>query len=196
MDLPGEKTFVAQARKDPQAFAALYDLYVDRIYAYAYRRSGDVALAQDITSATFEKALRHIRRYKWQKKSFVAWLYTIARNESVRLYRETARTTLTAVQPVAQQDVEQTVDQRQRESRLRLALADLSEADREIITLRYFEDLSSAEVAEVLNISVNNVYVRLHRALERLRQIYEGSDTTAEANSASDRLGEAHNVSG
>lgn len=198
MDLPDENILIERAKNDPQAFAALYDRYVERIYAYAYRKTGgDEIWAQDITSATFEKALRHLRQFRWQGKSFVAWLYTIARNEAVRTYRETARSAPLAVDLAASLDVEQTVDQRQREARLLSALGKLAEPDREILTLRFFESLSSSEVAEVLDISVQNVYVRLHRALERLRQMYESSGSEQPGkNAPSDRLGEARNVSG
>lgn len=61
---------VALAQTDPEAFAALYDRYGDRIYAYAYRHVQDAVPAQDVTAVTFEKALRHIRKYRWQGKSF------------------------------------------------------------------------------------------------------------------------------
>ena len=55
---------VKEAQHNPQAFGAIYDRYVDRIYAYALRLVQDEALAQDITAVTFEKALRHIPSYR------------------------------------------------------------------------------------------------------------------------------------
>ena len=61
MPEPDEQNLIERARRDPQAFAELYDRYVDRIYAYVFRRTGEVVLAQDVTSATFEKALRHLQ---------------------------------------------------------------------------------------------------------------------------------------
>ncbi|MAT97809.1 MAG: hypothetical protein CL608_11745 [Anaerolineaceae bacterium] len=76
-----EARLVQQARDDMQVFATLYDRYVERIYAYALREAGDVATAEDIVSATFEKALKHLPQYKWRGISFGAWLYKIARNE-------------------------------------------------------------------------------------------------------------------
>ncbi|KAA3659718.1 MAG: RNA polymerase subunit sigma-70, partial [Chloroflexi bacterium] len=82
-----DEALVKQAQTDPNAFGALYDRYVDRIYAYAYRQVQEAALAQDVTAVTFEKALRHIRKYRWQGKSFCAWLYRIARNEAMSHHR-------------------------------------------------------------------------------------------------------------
>jgi RNA polymerase sigma-70 factor (ECF subfamily) len=68
---------------------------------------------------------------------------------------------------------ETAVVQREQQSYLHAALAQLSAKDRDIISLRYFEELSSEEVAEILGCSRQNVYLRLHRALGRLRQQLE-----------------------
>ncbi len=70
--LDNDRQLVEQAQNDPAAFAVLYDRYVDRIFAYAQRLMQDEAAAQDVTAVTFEKALRHIRRYQWQGSSFAA----------------------------------------------------------------------------------------------------------------------------
>ena len=59
-----EATLAQRAGQDPAAFAVFYDRYVERIYAYVARQVEETAVAQDITAATFEKALRHIRRYR------------------------------------------------------------------------------------------------------------------------------------
>lgn len=165
-----EPTLIARAQSDPQAFALLYDRYVERVYAYAFRQSGDESLAQDITAATFEKALRHLQRYRWQGQSFCAWLYRIARNESIACYRKQRWLVPLgwALRPA--EPVEQAVQRHHQHATLLAALARLSSADRQVLTLRFFEELSSAEVAEVVGCSLPNVYLRLHRALARLRR--------------------------
>jgi len=181
-----DKALVAQAQTDPQAFAVLYDRYVDRIYAYAYRQVQDAALAQDVTAVTFEKALRHIRKYRWQGKSFCAWLYRIARNEAMTHHRQQRR--LLSWQSGEThangknhaREVETAVLHNQHRQQLHLALAQLSAKDRETLALRFFEGLTSDEVAEVLNCSPNNVYVRLHRALKRLQKQLEKMDPQEE----------------
>jgi hypothetical protein len=86
-----EKQLVEQAKSDPRAFTRLYDRYLDRIYAYVYRQTRDEMVAQDVTAVTFEKALRNIRRHRWQGVSFRAWLYSIARNEIAQHYRQQKR---------------------------------------------------------------------------------------------------------
>lgn len=72
MMLDNDKTLVEQAKTNPQAFARLYDQHVDRIFRYAFRQTGDEALAQDVTAVTFEKAMRHIWHYEWRGQSVLA----------------------------------------------------------------------------------------------------------------------------
>lgn len=176
-----EAALVEQARSDPAAFGALYDRYVDRIYGYALRETRDVAAAQDVTAATFEKALRHIRRFRWGEMGLAPWLYRIARNEIVQQYRRDKRLSPldtsadAAPGPAPQRDgqetrpIEAVVLFIERKHDLHEALARLSAADREVLSLRFLEQLPTEDVARILDCSRDNIYVRLHRALGRLR---------------------------
>ena len=67
-------------RGDAEAFGQLYDHYVPSVYRYVYYRVGTHALAEDITSETFLRALRSLGSFRWQGRDFGAWLVTIARN--------------------------------------------------------------------------------------------------------------------
>jgi RNA polymerase sigma-70 factor (ECF subfamily) len=173
---------VERAKHDPAAFGVLYDRYVDRIYSYVYRETHDVAQAQDITAITFEKALRHIRRFRWKEVGFAPWLYRIARNEIIQQYRRDSR--LRPLEPDSDNNVpgrgmdaqsrearliESAVLSRERDQSLRDALARLAASDREVLMLRFLEQLPTEEIAQILDCSRDNVYVRLHRALGRLR---------------------------
>src|SRR5579859_7748811 len=168
-----EESLIEQAKRDPLAFAQLYDRYINRIYAFALRQTGDEALAKDVTSATFEKALHHIRRFRWRSVSFGAWLYRIARNEIAQHYRRRRWFVELSNFLRSDQEVESAVQRREESDTLIAALNRLSPSDRELITLRFLEELTSAEVAEVLGCSMPNLYLRLHRALKRLRQQLE-----------------------
>lgn len=174
MTFPTEDALIEQARLDPQAFGVLYDRYVDRIYAYTLRQTADRALAQDITAATFENALRALQRQPWRGGSFCAWLYRIARNELIRHHRLQNRFSPLRADYPSETDVEGSVARDHQQQALRSALARLSAVDREVLSLRFFEGLASAEVGEILGCSVQNVYLRLHRALERLRRQLSG----------------------
>jgi RNA polymerase sigma-70 factor (ECF subfamily) len=173
--LDNDRQLVEQARQDPAAFGALYDRYVDRIFVYTARLMQDDAAAQDVTAVTFEKALRHIRRYEWQNKSFAAWLYRIARNEAIsRLRRQKWLSPRQWFGSTELRVTETAVQTRQTNQAIHQALARLRPKDRDIIVLRYLEELSSEDVAEILACSTDIVYVRLHRALTRLRVELEG----------------------
>lgn len=141
-----EAALVEQAKGDPAAFGVLYDRYVDRIYGYALREMRDVAAAQDVTAATFEKALRHLRRFRWGQMGLAPWLYRIARNEIVQQYRREKR-----LSPLTTGDeddtsersagpnlwearpIESAVLSGERDRALRDALGCLSAADRDLL---------------------------------------------------------------
>jgi RNA polymerase sigma-70 factor, ECF subfamily len=146
---------------------------IRRVYAYVAYRVGDGAEAEDLTSETFERALRYRDSYDSKRGEPVAWLIGIARRciEGARLRPESLAE---AVETADTIDVEaETVE------RLTLAQAvdRLDERDRELIALRYGSDLSARQIGELLDLRTNAVEVALHRALARLRKLLEGEDT-------------------
>lgn len=178
---PDDEQLILQARQDPLAFGALYDKYSYRIYRYIYRQVYDETLANDLTSITFEKAMRGLPNYQWQNKSFCAWLYRIARNEIIRdsyKKRLLAPFSFLRESTTEKRSLELRIQRNEQYAEIQQALAQLSDKDRELISLRFFEELSAQEVSEVLNISTTNVYVRLHRALKRLKAVVEMSPLT------------------
>lgn len=179
-----EEELIRHAKADPQAFGVLYDRYIDRIYAFAYHQMGDQQLAQDITAATFEKALRGLHQYTSRGFAFSAWLYRIAHNEIVQYYR---RTRWFAPFLDRQLDrghdevsIEHLIEQHEQNATLLLALARLSFNDRTLLTLRFYENLSSEQVAQIIGCSLPNLYVRLHRAIRRLRVHFDRIENTPE----------------
>lgn len=165
-----EELLVQQAQHNPRNFGVLYDRYIDRIYAYTLRETANPAVAEDIVSATFEKALDNLAAYRWRGTSFGAWLYKIARNE-MRMYWRKQKWTIPLVDRFkVPSTVEQQAHLSQQKDALDVALAQLSKRDQEVLRLSYFEELSHPEIAEILGCSNRNVAVRLHRALHRLRK--------------------------
>jgi RNA polymerase sigma-70 factor (ECF subfamily) len=75
-----EQALVAAAKSNPQAFGAIYDLYFDRIYAYAYNHTGQHADAEDVTAQAFKQAFENLHRFEWRGVPFGAWLYRITSN--------------------------------------------------------------------------------------------------------------------
>ena len=181
-----EQSLIEQASHDPQAFTALYDRYVEQVFLFALRRTGDRALAEDITSATFEKALRHLRTYGWKGKSYKSWLCMIANQQVIEHHRRNQRyIALPADFPVSIDVDGQSQDPIQW-AQIVMAMGKLSQDDQEVITLRLIDCLSNAETAEFLRCSPQNVSVRLYRALGRLRKML-GATSDSEGETDNDK---------
>jgi RNA polymerase sigma-70 factor (ECF subfamily) len=75
-----EASLVDAARRDPDAFARLYERTVEGVYRFALSLTGDHPLAEDVTSETFRRALSKLLSYEDRGRPFSAWLFTIARN--------------------------------------------------------------------------------------------------------------------
>ncbi len=139
---------------------------IRRVYAYVAYRIGDGPDAEDVTSATFERALRYRESFDPRKGEPLAWLIGIAR-------RCLAETYLGAPVPVAEPPDVPGPDDPEEKALRRLWLADaiarLDERDRELLALRYGADLTARQIADLLDLRTNAVEVALHRALARVR---------------------------
>lgn len=165
-----EQQLVRRAQADPAQFVHLYDRYVQRIYAYVRRESADVPTAEDIVAVTFEKALRNLPRYEYRGVSFGAWLYKIARNEVRRQHNKGKWLAPLRDWLPSKLDVENVVGDWVEIGRITTIAQTLSQRDQEILRLHFYEELSHAEVAQVLDCTQHNAAVRLSRALARLRE--------------------------
>jgi RNA polymerase sigma-70 factor (ECF subfamily) len=154
-------------RADPLANPAPL---IKRVYAYVAYRVGDGPDAEDLTSETFERALRYRKTYDSSKGEPIAWLIGIARRcvEGRPPQLEYASEQLEAPD---HGDLE---DDALRRITLSRAVGRLEERDRELIALRYGADLTARQIAELQGAKTNAVEVALHRALGRLRAQMEG----------------------
>jgi RNA polymerase sigma-70 factor (ECF subfamily) len=138
-----------------------------RVYAYVAYRIGDGPDAEDVTSDTFERALRYRKSYDASRGEPVSWLLGIARRCIDDLLA--ARVALVNEPPErpAPGDLEEDAVRR---LGLATAMSTLGERDRELIALKYGADLTARQIGELLGLQTNAVEVALHRALGRLRQ--------------------------
>ncbi len=166
----GERALLERAKKSAAGFGELFDATYDRIYAYAYRRVGARAAAEDIAASVFEDALRGIQRVRWQGKPAIAWLYRIAARRVADYYRKAHGETALDSDAAGADGLDE-VEREEEQAAVRRALAKLNESDREIIRLAFFEELDGKEIAATLNCTPNSAYVRLHRALKRLKTV-------------------------
>lgn len=165
---------IAAARQDPAAFARVYECYVQPIYRYALSRTGSVHEAEDITSQTFITAYESLKRYD-ERGQFSAWLFRIARSKIIDHFRRSKREVglQAAGRIVEQHDTLGSLIYREQLGRLREIIRGATEAEQDLIRLRYVADLSFAEMAEVLGKREEAVKKSLYRLLGRLKDQME-----------------------
>ena len=159
------------------AIEALIHQHEAGVFRLALSVVGDAADANEITQETFLAVLRSLRTYE-EKKSFKAWLYTIALNLSrshIRKRRVMEKlkesvTTLFRLETQKQSLPEDRLIQNEKEAAIWNELNELDERHRIVVILRYFQELSVSEISEVLNINEGTIHSRLHTARERLRK--------------------------
>ncbi|MTV24432.1 sigma-70 family RNA polymerase sigma factor [Nitriliruptoraceae bacterium ZYF776] len=167
---------------DAQAFARLYDRYVDQTFAYVYRRVGHRQLAEDLVGDVFLRAYRRLSSFEWQGVDLGAWIMTIARNR-VHDHFKSARFRLerttdevrdpTPTGPTAD-DPERIAVARDLARALGQALEQLKDEHREVIELRFVHDLSVSETAAVMERSVGATKALQYRALRALASEVDG----------------------
>lgn len=160
-------------QRDQDAFGELYDRHVVRVYRHIYYMVGNAAEAEDLTSQTFLRAWEAIDRYQVRGAPFVSWLLRIAHNLGVshlRAKRETSQVHEGIVDDKMRRDPESAYAQTAEEELVREAILRLREEQRQVIILRFIEDLDYREVAEIIGKSVAAIRVIQHRALNSLRK--------------------------
>lgn len=172
-----DQEWVSQVlRGDKQAYAHLIHKYKDRVYALLLRMVHQPQDAQDLTQECFIKAYRYLHSYDPHRK-FSSWLYRIA----VNLYLD-AKPAKQRQQTQVEIDESLLTDRRSPETiylrnenlqELRSRIDRLPEKYRIVVTLRYMDDLTYQEISDILDIPVTNVQVRLHRAKQKLRELFE-----------------------
>lgn len=185
MDLFDEKKLIQRARKDPEAFGAIFDEHYDAIFGYVLRRIGDVHASQDIIGETFFKALNKLRQFHWRGISISNWLYRIATNEINQYSRKKkhAPHSLDALaeekgfEPQDETDILEEVLEQERElvranewREIRKQIGQLPKKYQEVLTLRYFENKKILEIGEILGKKEGTIKSLLSRAIAKLRK--------------------------
>lgn len=170
---------VDRAREgEPDAFAELYDRYVDRVYRFVlYRVSGDVGLAEDITSEVFVRALRKIRGFTWQGRDVGAWFLTIARNLVLDHFKSGRfRLEKLGVDP-GEGNAEHIVDpedqalSRVSQADLYRAIQQLGNEQQEVIYWRFLQGYSVAEAAAAMGKTEGAIKALQYRAVKALYKL-------------------------
>ncbi|MSU75539.1 MAG: sigma-70 family RNA polymerase sigma factor [Candidatus Magasanikbacteria bacterium] len=159
---------------NPDDFGVLYDTYVKQIYRFVYFKVGGHEEAEDIASEVFLKAWHYIQAKK-EVKSFRGLLYSIARNCVIDLYRARAlRPEVLMGEEIEASDAgnwEKEFQNKDESQAVLTALKKLKQEYKEVITLRYIEELEIHEIAGIIGKSRVGVRVTLHRAIKKLEEM-------------------------
>ena len=163
------------AQAELREFGSLYDRYVDAVFRYCYRRCGNVAQAEDATSATFYKALAGLPGFDNRPGAFRGWLFSIAHNVVIDQVRTRQRRPETSLDDrfdlVSREPTpEEVVIAADQTGRLVAALDRLPDDQQHVLALR-MAGLSGPEIAAALERTPGAVRVAQHRAIGRLRNL-------------------------
>jgi RNA polymerase sigma-70 factor (ECF subfamily) len=175
--LADEDLMILVERRDPDAFAVLYDRHGGAAYSLAHRIVGDRAVAEDVTQEAFLSVWRSGARFDAARGSVRSWTLGIVRNRAIDALRRSARVTakldLDDDAALDQQPGGELTDaeaiRRETSGRLRGALRELPAEQSEVIGLAYFGGFSHSEIAEMLGMPLGTVKGRMRLGLEKIR---------------------------
>lgn len=190
MSILSDEELMAQAQRGSEShFNLLVDRHTPAVYRLALEITRNHHEAEDIVQETFLKVYGNLRQYSPDKARFKTWLFTIARNQSINVFRSLKRKTARlffeydfaeqAVEPGAgyaspeNRNAEQMLSQRQETARIQGALGKLPERQRTALLLKSQEELSYDEIASVMKTSVSSVESLIFRARKRLLELLE-----------------------
>lgn len=166
------EALVARAQMgDRDAYGEVYKLYFRKIFRFVYYSVEKRTLAEDITQDTFLRAWKALPSFSSERGTFQAFLFAIARNLVIDHSRKRREVALEFAENVfSGEDLEANLSEKQEGEMVRKSLSVLDSFEKELVIMRYFEELSYEEIANVTQKNAGAVRVRVHRALKKLRE--------------------------
>ena len=200
VQVSGEDDVLARAAQgDGEAFGALYERYVERIFNYIYYRTGDVYEAEDLTERVFLRALRHITNYHDRGVPFSAWLYRIAHNLVANWHRDNSRRKEIPLDdgilsPLhgnhhSEHPEHELMASEERDG-LIYVIRKLPADRQQLLILKFVEHLSNAEIGQIMGRTEGAVKSLYHRTLLSIRE--EMGTPVLEGEMDADGKGEDH----
>lgn len=165
---------------DRDAFACLYDIYVDRIHRYVFFRVIDPEVAEDITSLVFLRVWENLGTFQSGRSPFAGWLYRIAHNAVIDHYR--TRKAVVSLEEVAAlelchfDEADEKLDLNILSQELPAALKELTDTQRDVLILRFLWGLTTSEIAQRLGKQQGAIRAVQMRALRRLAQFLSSKE--------------------
>ena len=163
------------------AFEELVDRYKKRVFGIVYRMISQYQEAEDITQEVFLTVYEKLYQFD-ETKSFGAWIYRIATNTTISALRKKKKVITLSfddslgkvfnyIPSIEIVDPQLALEKQELKEQINAAIMELPESYRIVLTLRYQSDLNNQEIADILNLTKENVEVKIHRARKALRAI-------------------------
>jgi len=161
-----------------ETFARLYDENMPKVYRYMYYRVNSQPLAEDLTSAVFEKALVNFAKYDSERASFATWIFAIAKNTIADHYRSMPKVKTVPIEdaiqaPSREPGPQELAEDGEEKQLLRSCIGHLAEDEQELIRLKFAMEMTNREIARTTGLSESNVGVRLFRIIRRLKDQFQ-----------------------
>jgi RNA polymerase sigma-70 factor, ECF subfamily len=169
-ELAAERDLILAAQRDRNRFTPLYERYVDQIFAYAYSLTHNRELAEDVTAATFARAIEELPRFEWRGVPYSAWLYRVAANLVARDKRRPGWIELSPHLGDDGAGPEEEVFRRDRDAHIRAVVEELPADQRQAVLLRFGGELRNKEIAEIMGRSEGAIKLLTFRAMTTLRK--------------------------
>ena len=166
---------------DHDQFISYYQENKDKLFTYLmYRLNFDRALAEDLLMDIVLKAYENFNKFDPEKGSFKTWIFTLAHNHLVNFWRDNKKKKTVSLENMEEEGIsvafveaEDPVSQEIESRKIQHILSLMNESDREIITLRYLEELSYKEIAQIIGKEEGAIRTSLSRALDRFSDLYK-----------------------
>lgn len=171
-----DKELIEKAKKgDKQAFGFIYQKYFQKIFRYCKFNTKNEEVAKDICQESFVKAYKKLKDFKtdgnWSIQSF---LFTIARNLIIDDSRKKKESNLEDFENLeSSEDLYEANEKKENIKKVRSVLLKLDEIERQIVILRFFEELSFQEISKILKIKDGALRVRTFRVMNKLKDLFE-----------------------
>jgi RNA polymerase sigma-70 factor (ECF subfamily) len=188
--VPDEDVMLQVRNGEVEMLGVLFDRYQTPLYNFYAKMTQDRAVSEDLVQEVFLRILRYRQTYR-PGTAFRTWMYQIARNTRLDQLHKTRPETPLASEPIAPASLSDSAQQQQEAATLQRALMHLPEDKRELLILSRFQELKYDEIARLLGCEVGAVKVRVHRALQQLREIFLQLEKSAPARDLNRALGDS-----
>ena len=177
MNIKNEKKIDGLIKKaqegDTNSFGEIYDIYLNNIYQFIFYKVTHKEIAEDLTEESFFKAWVNLKKYKKQSCPFSSWLYRISNNTVIDYLRKEKIKTeeLMDEMPDKNMSAKKDAEQYYNQKLLKKALSKLPNTQKEVIILKYINELKNKEIALILKKSDTAVRILISRALKKLKEI-------------------------